>query len=75
MKELIEYFFKNESVVSHLIESYNNFVATIGSPESIMQQIVDETKVSDEDEPGAMVLDQSKTGGRVLKVYFGRLRD
>ena len=75
MKELVEYFFKNESVVSHLIESYNNFIATVGNPDSIMQQIVDETKVSDDDEPGAMVLDQSKTGGREIKVYFGRLRE
>ncbi|MCL4480931.1 MAG: DNA-directed RNA polymerase subunit B, partial [Candidatus Thermoplasmatota archaeon] len=75
MKELVEYFFKNESVVSHLIESYNNFIATVGNPDSIMQQIVDETKVSDDDEPGVMVLDQSKTGGREIKVYFGRLRE
>ena len=75
MKELVEYFFKNESVVSHQIESYNNFVATLGNPDSVMQQVVDETKVSDEEEPGVMTLDQSKTGGREIKVYFGRIRE
>ncbi len=75
MKELVDYFFKNESVVSHQIDSYNNFVATLGSPDSVMQQIVDETKVSDEEEPGVMVLDSTKTGGREIKVYYGRVRE
>ncbi len=75
MKELVDYFFKNESVVSHQIDSYNNFVATLGNPESVMQQIVDETKVSDEEEPGLMVLDPTKTGGREIKVYYGRVRE
>ena len=75
MKELVDYFFKNESVVSHQIDSYNNFVASLGNPNSVMQQIVDETKVSDEDLPGTIVLDPSKVGGRDIKVYFGRTRD
>ncbi len=75
MKELVDYFFKNESVVSHQIDSYNNFVATLGNPDSVMQQIVDETKVSDEEEPGVMVLDSTKTGGREIRVYYGRVRE
>ena len=75
MKELIDFFFRNESVVSHQIDSYNNFVATLGNPESVMQQVVDETKVSDEEEPGLMVLDQTKTGGREIRVYYGRVRE
>ncbi len=75
MKELIDFFFRNESVVSHQIDSYNNFVATLGNPESVMQQVVDETKVSDEQEPGLMVLDQTKTGGREIRVYYGRVRE
>ena len=75
MKELVDYFFKNESVVSHQIDSYNNFVATLGNPESVMQQIVDETKVSDDEEPGLMVLDPTKTGGREIRVYYGRVRE
>ncbi len=75
MKELVDFFFKNESVVSHQIDSYNNFVATLGNPESVMQQIVDETKVSDEEEPGLMVLDPTKTGGREIRVYYGRVRE
>ena len=75
MKELVEYFFKNASVVSHQIDSYNNFVATIGNPDSVMQQIVDETKISEDEEPGVMTLDPTKTGGRDIKVYFGRVRE
>ena len=75
MKELVDFFFKNESVVSHQIDSYNNFVATLGNSESVMQQIVDETKVSDEEEPGLMVLDPTKTGGREIRVYYGRVRE
>ncbi|WP_393971661.1 DNA-directed RNA polymerase subunit B [Oxyplasma meridianum] len=75
MKELIEVFFRNESVVNHQIDSYNHFIATKGNPDNGMQQIVDETKVSDEDEPGTMTLDQSKTGGREIKIYFGRMRE
>jgi len=75
MKELIEVFFRNESVVNHQIDSYNHFIATKSNPDNGMQQIVDDTKVSDEDEPGTMTLDQSKTGGREIKIYFGRTRE
>jgi len=75
MKELIEVFFRNESVVNHQIDSYNHFIATKSNPDNGMQQIVDDTKVSDEDEPGTMTLDQSKTGGREIKIYFGRIRE
>ena len=50
MKEIVDAFFKTESIVNHQIESYNYFVATKENTNNIMQQIVDETKVSDDEE-------------------------
>ena len=35
----------------------NAFVATPDNPDSLMQKIVDETKLSDDDEPGVITLD------------------
>jgi DNA-directed RNA polymerase subunit B len=75
MKELVEVFFKTESVVNHQIESMNHFVATRDNTDNLMQMIVDDTKVSDDDEPGVIVLDPSKTGGKDIRIYFGRPRD
>ena len=75
MKELVEVFFKTESVVNHQIESMNHFVATKDSTDNLMQMIVDDTKVSDDDEPGVIVLDPSKTGGKDIRIYFGRPRE
>ncbi len=40
-----------------------------------MQQIVDETKISDDATPGVIELDTAKTHGREIKIYFGRERD
>lgn len=76
MRELVDVFFKRESVVNHQIESMNHFYAERGDPDNGMQAIVDETKVTDEDEPGVIVLDPpSKTGGRDIRIYFGRIRE
>lgn len=75
MKEIIDAFFKAKGVVNHQIESMNYFVATKDNPNSIMQQIVDETKVTDDDEPGVIVLDKTKTRGDEVKIVFGRVRD
>ena len=60
MKEIVDAFFKTESIVNHQIESYNYFVATKENTNNIMQQIVDETKVSDDEEPGVMVLHRGR---------------
>ena len=75
MKEIVDAFFKTESIVNHQIESYNYFVATKENTNNIMQQIVDETKVSDDEEPGVMVLDKTKSGGREIKIYFSRRKE
>lgn len=75
MKEIVNSFFKTESVVNHQLESMNFFVATKENPENIMQQVVDETKVTDDDFPGVITLDPAKTGGKEIKIYFGRIRE
>ncbi len=75
MKEIIESFFKNESIVNHQIESMNVFVASPDNTDSLMQRIVDETRLSDEEEPGVIVLDKTKTAGREIKIYFGRQKE
>ena len=38
MKEIVESFFKNESIVNHQIDSMNAFVATPDNPDSLMQK-------------------------------------
>ena len=75
MRELVDIFFKKESVVNHQIESMNYFVASKDNPDNIMQQIVDETKISDESEPGIMTLDPAKTQNRKIEIRYGRIRE
>ncbi len=74
MNEIIDAFFKQKSIVGHHIASYNAFIPTPDNPNSILQQIVDSTRVTDTDEPGEMTLDKSKTGGRVIKIRYGRVK-
>ena len=75
MKEIIDAFFRSKGVVNHQIESMNYFVSTKDNPNSIMQQIVDETKISDEDEAGIILLDKSKTNGKEIRIVYGRTKD
>ncbi|MGC8692391.1 MAG: DNA-directed RNA polymerase subunit B [Thermoplasmata archaeon] len=72
MNEIIESFFKDRSIVDHHLMSYNTFTPTEDNPNSILQRIIDSTRISDMDEPGEMVLDPSKTAGRIIKIRFGR---
>ncbi|MEM0155564.1 MAG: DNA-directed RNA polymerase subunit B [Thermoplasmataceae archaeon] len=75
MRELVDVFFKKESVVNHQIESMNYFVASKDNPDNIMQQIVDDTKISDDSEPGIMTLDPAKTQNRKIEIRYGRVRE
>ena len=74
MRAIIDTLFK-KSVVNHHIASYNDLIPTPDNPNSIMQQIVDSTKVTDEDPPGVMTLDRTKTGGKIVRIRFGRRKD
>ncbi len=75
MNPILDSFFKAESVVNYQIDSMNYFYATKNNPDNIMQQIVDETKISDDATPGVIELDPAKTRGKEIKIYFGRDRE
>ncbi|MGC8609280.1 MAG: DNA-directed RNA polymerase subunit B, partial [Thermoplasmata archaeon] len=75
MKEIIDAFFKKAGIVNHQIDSMNSFYSMPDNVNSIMQQIVDETKVSDDSDPGVMILDPAKTSGHDIRVYYGRQRE
>ncbi|MEM0139459.1 MAG: DNA-directed RNA polymerase subunit B [Ferroplasma sp.] len=75
MNPILDAFFKAESVVNYQIDSMNYFYATKNNPDNIMQQIVDETKISDDATPGVIDLDPAKTRGKEIKIYFGRERE
>ncbi len=74
MYTIVDALFK-KGVVNHHIASYNDLIPTPDNPNSIMQQIVDSTKVTDEDPPGVMTLDRTKTGGKIIRIKFGRVRE
>ena len=71
MRVIVDSLFK-KSVVNHHIASYNDLIPTSDNVNNRMQQIVDATKVTDEDPPGVMTLDPTKTGGKIIKIRFGR---
>ncbi len=71
MNTIVDVLFK-KSVVNHHIASYNDLIPTPDNPNSVMQEIVDTTKVTDEDPPGVITLDKTKTGGKTIKIIFGR---
>ncbi len=76
MRELVQAFFKDRSIVNHHIASYNDFLPTIDNPNSRMQQIVDNIRVSkDEILRGVIRLDSDKTDGNIVDVRIGRKRD
>ncbi|WP_297217026.1 DNA-directed RNA polymerase subunit B [Thermoplasma sp.] len=75
MKEIVDAYFKKYGIVNHQLDSMNSFYATPDNPNSVMQQIVDETKVSDDADPGYFVLDPAKTGGHDIRIYYGRIRE
>lgn len=72
MKNVIDAFFRERSIVNHHIASYNNFIPSTDNVENVLQHIIDSTKISDEDIPGEITLDRSKTGGKIIKIRFGR---
>ncbi len=72
MKSILNTFFKEYEVVNHQLVSYNDFIPTEDNPDSIMQQVFDTLRVTDDDEPGEMKLDRSKTGGSDIRIRFGR---
>jgi len=76
VRELVETYFKERSIVNHHIASYNDFLPTIDHPNSRMQKIVDNVRASpDETERGIIKLDPDRTEGKIIEIHIGRKRD
>src|SRR3990170_800804 len=76
MRDLIDAFFRERSMVNHPIASFNDFLPTIDNPNSRMQRIVDHLRSSPEDERrGIIKLDEDRTEGDVIEIRIGRKRD
>src|SRR2546428_198116 len=76
MRELIDAFFRERSIVNHHIASFNDFLPTIDNPNSRMQRIVDNLRSSPEDERrGIIKLDEDRTEGDGIEIRIGRKRD
>ncbi len=76
MRELVEAFFRERSIVNHHIASFNDFLPTLDNPNARMQRIVDNLRSSVEDEMrGIIKLDEDRTEGDIVEIRFGRKRD
>lgn len=73
MKDLVEAFFRDRSIVNHQIASFNDFLATMDNPNSRMQRIIDNLRISPDDEDmGVMRLDPDKTDGDNVEIRISR---
>ncbi len=62
MREIVDAFFRERSIVNHHLASFNDFLPTRDNPNSRMQRIVDDARVSeDSTERGVIRLDVQKT--------------
>jgi len=76
LRELVETYFRERSIVNHHIASYNDFLPTIDHPNSRMQKIVDNVRASPDDtERGVIKLDPDRTEGKIIEIHVGRKRD
>src|SRR5213592_1312096 len=75
MRELIDAFFRERSIVNHHIASFNDFLPTIDNPNSRMQRIVDNLRSSPEDDRrGVIKLDEDRTEGDVIEITSPSVR-
>jgi len=76
MRELVEGFFKDRSIVNHHTASFNDFLPTPDNLNSRMQRIVDNIRVGEDDaEKGVIKLEVDRIGKDTIEVYVGRRRD
>jgi len=76
LRDLIQLYFKDRSIVNHHISSFNDFLSTMDNPNSRMQKIVDNLRVSaDDTSRGIIKLEEDRTDGRKIEIRVGRRRD
>src|SRR5437867_12381270 len=76
MRELIDAFFRERSIVNHHISSFNDLLPTIDNPNSRMQTILDNVRTSPENKHHEIIkLDEDRTEGDVVEIRSGRKRD
>ena len=76
MRELVEAFFRERSIVNHHIASFNDFLTTPDNLNSGMQRVVDNIRIGDtEEERGLIRLEIDKTGGETVEIRIGRKRN
>jgi DNA-directed RNA polymerase subunit B len=75
VREIVDAFFRERSIVNHHLASFNDFLPTNDNINSRMQRIVDDSRVSeDSTERGVIRLDVQKTKSSIY-VRVGRRRD
>ena len=67
MRDLIDAFFRERSIVNHHIASFNDFLPTIDNPNSRMQRIVDNLRSAPEDERHGGRFGSISTGDREVR--------
>ncbi|UCF09079.1 MAG: DNA-directed RNA polymerase subunit B [Thermoplasmata archaeon] len=76
MRELVEAFFRERSIVNHHIASFDDFLPTPDNLNSGMQRVVDNIRIGDtEEERGLIRLEIDKTGGETVEIRIGRKRN
>src|SRR6266568_2199053 len=76
MRDLIDAFFRERSIVNHHIASFNDFLPTIDNPNSRMQRIVDNLRSAPEDERrGIIKLVFVCKQKKAYEIRIGRKRD
>ena len=74
MKDIVDAFFREHSIVNHHIASFNDFLPTHDNPNSRMQKIIDSIRIGDvEDERGIIRLDVDKLEDETIDVRLGRI--
>ncbi|MBR2255711.1 MAG: DNA-directed RNA polymerase subunit B, partial [Candidatus Methanomethylophilaceae archaeon] len=76
MRDLVNLYFEEHSIVEHHVSSFNDFLATPNNPNSRMQRIVDDIRVpTDDAERGVIKLDPERTNGKNIEIRIGRPRN
>jgi len=76
MREIVDAFFDEHSIVNHHINSFNKFIPSWKNQNSLIQEIVDNLRLSDDEPiPGQFKLDVDRMGEEEIILRVGRPRD